>query len=185
MPTTYEITPHTLVSRPRILEVRPTQLFSRGGRGQRARSRGDAWSERATFATCAKSTAGHGEADLGCSFLSARLYGRDCAAAQLSYPKMCPTMRRSKTRSSHGWRILSRNLMSKSNRQSGLYILLCLVGYPLNTQGIAVQAQLEPDLTMYWVPPDAKVVSDVKLSRSLQAEGFPLRPTSLTCSDKT
>ncbi len=62
---------------------------------------------------------------------------------------------------------------------------LNLTGFPLGsyTYGVPVQAQLEPDLTIFLVPFDAKTVSDVRLSGSLQVEGFPLRPTSRTCSD--
>jgi hypothetical protein len=57
-------------------------------------------------------------------------------------------------------------------------------GYPIprkTSYGVAVQAQLEPDLVLYLVPYDAKTVSDVKLSDSLQVQGFPLRPSSRTC----
>lgn len=60
---------------------------------------------------------------------------------------------------------------------------LNLTGYPLGyTYGVPVQAQLEPDLTIYLVPFDAKTVSDVRLLGSLQVQGFPLQPTSRTCS---
>jgi hypothetical protein len=59
---------------------------------------------------------------------------------------------------------------------------LHLQGYALpNTYDVPVQVQIEPDLTIYLVRFDAKTVSDVRLSA--QVQGFPLRPTSRTCSD--
>ena len=45
-----------------------------------------------------------------------------------------------------------------------------------------VKAQVEPDLLVYLVPPETKVVADVSLSKSLQTEGFPLRPSTRTCT---
>ena len=59
-------------------------------------------------------------------------------------------------------------------------------GYPILRQtsySVAVQAQLEPNLLMYLVSPDAKTVSDVRLSESIQVQGFPLQPSSRICSD--
>jgi hypothetical protein len=47
---------------------------------------------------------------------------------------------------------------------------------------VPLKAQVEPDLVIYLVPPDTKAVSEVSLSASLQAEGFPLRPSSRACS---
>jgi hypothetical protein len=44
-----------------------------------------------------------------------------------------------------------------------------------------VKARIEPDLAIYLVPPETKVVSNVNFSASLQTEGFPLRPSSRTC----
>lgn len=68
-------------------------------------------------------------------------------------------MRRSKTRSSHGWRILSTNLMSKSNRHSGLNILLCLIwGATTVCAQSSQNATQTPDddnrpLSADWLPP--------------------------------
>jgi hypothetical protein len=53
--------------------------------------------------------------------------------------------------------------------------------FPRKSYNIPVQAQLNPDLAIYLLPPDVKSISDVGLFASLQLEGFPLRPNMRTC----
>jgi len=60
---------------------------------------------------------------------------------------------------------------------------LTLHGYPFprDTYNILLQAQLQPDLAIYLLPPRATaVVSDVGAA-SLHVDGFPLRPGSPAC----
>jgi hypothetical protein len=63
-----------------------------------------------------------------------------------------------------------------------------LQGYPwprTSSSDTTLPVQLEPDLAIYLAPPNAMTVTDVKLSESLQVQGFPLRPSSRTCHHTT
>jgi hypothetical protein len=46
---------------------------------------------------------------------------------------------------------------------------------------LSAKAQLEPDSTIYLIPPDATTVVDVASVASFQIEGFPLRPSARGC----
>ena len=65
---------------------------------------------------------------------------------------------------------------------------LTLHGYPFprDTYNVPVQAQLQPDLAIYLLPPGigtTAAVSDIGAA-SLHVDGFPLRPSSSGCPDR-
>jgi hypothetical protein len=44
-----------------------------------------------------------------------------------------------------------------------------------------IRVQIESDLSIYLLPPDAKVITATSSLASLQRDGFPLRPVAKTC----